>query len=359
MTETRSSKFNLYIVLIHVLFWTLLISSPLFFYFNFNFRLIPTQQFILLNGLIIIIFYINYSLFIPLFFFRKRFILYFISIVALLAGVIFLTKELEGTLLHSMRKEFIEDMIKLYPRENLLQDFAAPKKPRLFMLFTLVLITIGSSIKITSRWLSDEKEKIAIKKEKINAELSYLKSQIDPHFFFNTLNNIYSLTQLKSDKAPQTILKLSELMRYNIYEADKEYVFLKEEINYIQNFIDLQRIRLAKSVDIDFYVRGNIGEKKIEPLLFLPFIENAFKHGIDYANNCSIDIEITVEDTEITLLVINSISDGNKKISKQSGVGLSNIYKRLELLYKDKHTLTINENDKRFMVKLILEINDH
>lgn len=232
-------------------------------------------------------------------------------------------------------------------------------RSKVFIVVTLALLSLGTSIKATERWLNNEKEKNQIKEEKRNAELSFLKSQIDPHFFFNTLNNIYSLTSLKSDRAPQTILKLSELMRYNIYEANKDMVFLKDEINYVQNFIDLQKIRLPKNVDIDYYVRGNIGERKIEPLLFLPFIENSFKHGIDYTNNCSIDIEITIEDQEITLLVINNTSSRKNIISKQSGVGLSNIKQRLELLYRNRYELKISENEKSFMVKLILYLDEY
>ncbi len=347
-------KINAYIILIHILFWLFLFSSPLLFFFNLNIAMVPIKQFSVFTGLIIAIFYINFSGLVPLLLFKKRFFLYFTSLIILLFIVWKSINHLEISFrIESQARIFesFDELINFYKRNR---HFAPNTRANIFIIVATALIGIGTSIKATGRWLNNEKEKNVIKKEKLSAELSYLKSQIDPHFFFNTLNNIYSLAQLKSDKAPQTILKLSELMRYNIYEADKDFVFLKDEINYIQNFIDLQRIRLAKSVDIDYYVRGNIGQKKIEPLLFLPFIENAFKHGIDYANNCSIDIEISIEEHEITLLVINSTSSRKEKISKSSGVGLNNIKKRLELLYKNSYDLNITENDKSFMVKLIL-----
>ncbi len=348
-------KVNIYIIIIHCLFWALFISSPLLFFFKVNFNLFLKPQFYILHSFIIGVFYTNYYLLIPHLFFRKKFVLYFISIIALLAINVYFVNQIEGDFFGHPPYIGEEALEKL----GLINDFKPHGKPQFSTVFSIILIAVGSCVRITSQWLHEEKEKTAIKKEKISAELSFLKSQIDPHFFFNTLNNIYSLAQLKSDKAPQTILKLSELMRYNIYDADKETVLLKDEINYIQNFIDLQRIRLAKSVDIDFYVMGEIGEKEIEPLLFLPFIENAFKHGIDYANNCSIDIEIVVEETEISLLVINSVLKGERRSSSHSGVGLSNIHKRLELLYKNRHTLTIAENEKRFMVKLKLDIDEN
>ncbi|MGQ1783905.1 sensor histidine kinase [Saccharicrinis sp. GN24d3] len=352
-------KINIYIVLIHALFWLLLFSSPLLFFFNFDLAMVPMKQFATMNATIISIFYINYSGLVPLFLFKKKFFLYFASLIVLLVSVLLVIRYLESNHPFAEHQRFFDPLNNIVPEDELRRHFIRRDKGNIFLVVTLALIGIGTSIRVTGSWLLNEKEKNEIKKEKLNAELSYLKSQIDPHFFFNTLNNIYSLAQLKSDKAPQTILKLSELMRYNIYEADKELVFLKDEVNYVQNFIDLQRIRLAKSVDIDYYVRGKIGNKKIEPLIFLPFIENAFKHGIDYANHCSIDIEISIEDTEITLLVINSTSSRKEKISKQSGVGLSNIKKRLELLYKHRYTLNISENEKKFMVKLTLYLNDH
>ena len=355
----RTKKANTYIALIHILFWLLLFSSPLLFLFNLNIEFIPIKRYLVINGLIVFIFYVNYLGLVPMFLFKKRFFLYFASLVAYLVPMFLLISYLETKYPMRPDERIFEQLDIPKPDELRGPDPRKRDKTHIFAVVSMALVGIGTSIRMTGRWLNNEKETNEIKKEKLNAELSYLKSQIDPHFFFNTLNNIYSLTQLKSDKAPQTILKLSELMRYNIYEADKEFVFLKDEINYVQNFIDLQRIRLAKNVDIDYYVRGKIGDKKIEPLIFLPFIENAFKHGIDYANNCSIDIEITIDNKEISLLVINSTSGRKEKISKQSGVGLSNIKKRLELLYKDRYELTVNENENKFMVKLNLILNDH
>ncbi|GAF02194.1 putative sensor-like histidine kinase YehU [Saccharicrinis fermentans DSM 9555 = JCM 21142] len=293
------------------------------------------------------------------FFLRKDFFLYFASLVILLAFVLFFIKSIGVNPLTGNHTILLESFNTINEKEHTHTYLHINERGNIFLVIALALIGIGTSIKVTASWLNNEKEKNEIKKEKLNAELSYLKSQIDPHFFFNTLNNIYSLAQLKSDKTPQIILKLSELMRYNIYEANKEKVFLKDEINYVQNFIDLQRIRLAKSVDIDYYVRGKIGDKKIEPLIFLPFIENAFKHGIDYTNSCSIDIEISIEEQEITLLVINSTLSRKEKIAQQSGFGLRNIKKRLELLYKNQYTLDISENENKFMVKLTLYLNDH
>ncbi len=349
-------KTLIYVLLLHILFWLTILATPFYIGYAKSFGDIFIKYYIFIYIIIIGTYYFNYFVLIPSFLLKKQRLSYFITLSTLIFidGVFIVYFDVYDY--NFSFQNVIKSVYNLISTNQLLTILS---HKRFYIIITIIILFIGfgTNVRLVTHWLTRERRKIT--KEKLSAELSYLKSQIDPHFFFNTLNNIYSLAQLKSDKAPQTILKLSELMRYNIYEADKNLVYLKDEINYIQNFIDLQRIRLAKNVDIDFYVIGNIGNKKIEPLLFLPFIENAFKHGIDYANNCTIDIEISIEEKEITLLVINNTTTRKEKISKQSGVGLSNIKKRLELLYKDKYDLSINENEKSFMVKLNLQLNEY
>jgi two-component system LytT family sensor kinase len=189
-------------------------------------------------------------------------------------------------------------------------------------------------------------------------ELNLLKSQINPHFFFNTLNNIYSLAIQKSEKTPEAIVKLSELMRYIIYDTDKDKVPLVKEIDYIRNYIELEKLRLRDNADIRFVVDGNPAEKLIEPLLLLPFIENAFKHGIGYHQAITVSIRISIQDSRLNLLVENPvwIRPDNPEEKKQ-GIGRYNAERRLQLLYKKNYTLETTVTDALFRVDLTLNLN--
>ncbi|MGQ7869917.1 sensor histidine kinase [Sunxiuqinia sp. sy24] len=237
-----------------------------------------------------------------------------------------------------------------------------PKGRRIFLSFgDLILasisIAIGTSIRGTRGWLVNEKQLKEIENQKLVAELSYLKAQINPHFFFNTLNGIYALARKKSDQTPEVILKLSDLMRYIIYEANASRVLLKREINHIENYIDLQRIRLNEMVKVHFQVKGNPGTLQIEPLLFSVFLENAFKHGVDYSKPGSIEITLTIETNQVIFTVENPIQ-ANKKESgcSDGGVGLANIKQRLGLVYPNRHRLKIYKKNERHIVELYLNI---
>jgi LytS/YehU family sensor histidine kinase len=217
-----------------------------------------------------------------------------------------------------------------------------------------LLFAISLSIKLSIELYKNEKVKNLIKTQKINAELSFLKTQLNPHFLFNTLNSIYSLANKKSDDTTEAIITLSELMKYMIYETNKEFVALQNEIDYIKNFISLQNLRLKDSSGVRFNVRGKL-DYNIEPLLLISFIENAFKYGTDYTGKTDITIEIKVENDILSLKVSNYISLKEKK-NNSSGVGIENIKSRLNILYPNSHTLNIEESDKLFKVELLLKL---
>lgn len=222
--------------------------------------------------------------------------------------------------------------------------------------FILLVLAVGTSIRITSQWYNNEKLRKETENEKLNAELSFLKSQINPHFFFNTLNSIYSLASKKSDKTPEAIIKLSQLMRYIIYDSEKELVPLQNEIDYINNLVELQKLRLKNNVKVLFITQGLITNKWIEPLLLLPFIENAFKHGIDYTKECTIAFSIVIKDEQLFFESENPLVTQfyQLKDNENSGIGLLNSKKRLSLLYPGKHSLIIDENNGKFKVNLQL-----
>ena len=222
------------------------------------------------------------------------------------------------------------------------------------IIFGILLFTVGASIKLVSEWYKNEKIKALVETQKINTELSFLKNQLNPHFLFNSLNSIYSLANKKSDSTTDAIITLSELMRYMLYETDKQYVPLSKEIDYIKNYISLQNLRLKDSSGVRFNVRGSL-EHYIEPLLLISFIENAFKYGTDYLGKTSITIQISIENQKLLLNSSNYVSK-NEKNRTSSGIGLQNIKSRLNLLYPNSHSLKIEESDKLYSVELVLNL---
>lgn len=218
-----------------------------------------------------------------------------------------------------------------------------------------IALLLSTSIKVTQEWYRNEKQKQVMEKEKIATELSFLKSQVNPHFLFNTLNGIYSLANKKSDQTGGAIVKLSELMRHMLYESEKDLVALDKEIAYLQNYIELQELRLSNDSTVSFSVEGETIGKTIEPMLMIPFIENAFKHGVD-SEGADIDVSIRVTNTELNLKVRNRISKSQRK-DESSGIGLVNIKKQLENRYPGKYRLNIEQEGDTFNVDLKLRFN--
>jgi sensor histidine kinase YesM len=217
-----------------------------------------------------------------------------------------------------------------------------------FFLFIIVLF-VSMTLKINSQLKRTEKEKTEV-------QLSYLQSQINPHFLFNTLNSIYSLAiEEKSRNTATAIVKLSGMMRYTTTESGSDLVDLDKEITYISNYIDLQKIRLGNTAKITYQTNGIFTGKKIVPLMLIPFIENAFKYGVNAEEDSDISISIVIKDDDLHLSVMNNkvhrVPDEFK-----TGVGIKNTKKRLELLYPTRHRLTIEDMDNTFKVTLYLNL---
>jgi LytS/YehU family sensor histidine kinase len=222
----------------------------------------------------------------------------------------------------------------------------------------VLALAISSSLKVTSEWFKNENQKKEMENEKLSSELLFLKSQVNPHFFFNTLNNIYSLANSKSDNAPVAIAKLSQLMRYMLYESNVSLVPLSRELEYLHSYIDLQRLRFRNNIRIDFSIEGAVDDKMIEPMLFIPFVENAFKHGPSLQQNPSIAILLRTFDHQLYFSVENTFEkNGNEYKDKNSGIGLQNIKRRLDLLYPNSHELIVHESKPVFKVELTLTLS--
>ena len=224
-------------------------------------------------------------------------------------------------------------------------------------LYTAVLFAI--LIKLIKSSYEKQHQHMEMLKEKTAAELEVLKSQINPHFLFNTLNNIYTLALKKSDLTPEVVLKLSEILDYLLYECNADFVPLQKEIYLIQNYLYLQTIRFDKRLKTTFDVDGKTANKEIAPMLLLPFIENSFKHGVGkYRNNAWIKIKLKNDEKTMDFEVSNSHAPEleNEIKNASGGIGLKNVRKRLELIYKNRHHLQLSNSKTEFKVALNLKL---
>lgn len=220
-------------------------------------------------------------------------------------------------------------------------------------LYVLALVT---AIKLTVDWVCERKKAEGFQKIQLETELKFLKAQIQPHFFFNTLNNLYALTIERSEKAPEVVLKLSEIMEYILYEAKGKKISLYNEIKYVQNYIDLEKLRYGDRVNVDLSIQGNIENIQVPPLLFLPFIENCFKHGTK--DNNYLNVSIYFEKTAANFLIFSVVNNYNQFTNKvkNHGIGNKNIKRRLELLFKDTFTLEIKGGKQNYSVSLMIPL---
>jgi sensor histidine kinase YesM len=223
--------------------------------------------------------------------------------------------------------------------------------------YFIVFLSVG--IKLTGFWFHEKSRRQAAQKEKIESELKLLKSQIHPHFLFNTLNNIYALTLQKSDQAPEAIIKLSELLDYLIYQGENELVPLAKEIELIDHYMLLEKLRYGNRLDASFEKTGDPKKVMIAPVLLLPFVENAFKHGISQSRNkVRLKILLEISNGSIIFHIENSKPSAYSENFTQGGIGLENLKRRLEILYKDRYSLEINDKEDIYSVNLKLTVGD-
>lgn len=221
------------------------------------------------------------------------------------------------------------------------------------IIITPMVFIIGFTI--GSRWISSERRAELLESEKLKVELNYLRSQINPHFFFNTLNSLYGLAQEKSDKTPDVVLKLSNLMNYILYDAENEMVGLDWEIEYIKTYISLEQIRYGDRFVADLEVVGNPQDFQIPPLIFLPFVENSFKHGINRdSDGAKLKIRFSLKDGSIDFEATNTLGSG-KPASKNGGIGIFNVKRRLDLIYSNRYSLEYGIDGDVWRVHLLLK----
>ncbi|WP_336514356.1 sensor histidine kinase [Pollutibacter soli] len=220
-------------------------------------------------------------------------------------------------------------------------------------------LTLALSVKLTKNWIQSKNRQQILEKEKLESELRFLKTQFNPHFLFNSINSIFVLIHKNPDMASESLAKFSDLLRYQLYDCNESWISLKQEMNYIENFIGLEKLRQEKNVELNINVNFSCGDDvRIAPFILMPFIENAFKHVSKFNDRKNeINIQIGISESCLFLETSNSVSEHHRlpgESSKYKGLGLKNIRRRLELLYDKKHQLDIFETNEKYSVKLMI-----
>jgi len=334
-------------ILQHLLFWAVSFFVLLNFFNTSNeIEKIDVIYTAIFHVSLVIGVYLNLFILIPYLLKKNRYFFYLMSLVAVIACTSGLNMITFDKLIDYVLPGYY--FISYYEYTDILK-------------FVIVYIGLTTLLKLSKGWfmlMEADRRLIRAEKEKVQNELLALRSQINPHFLFNSLNSIYSLALHQSTKTPAIILKISDLMRYMLYEADEDKVPLKNELNFLENYFELQKLRSDDNTEITMNIAGEITTQKIAPLLFLPYIENSFKHGVKADPKSGFTrINIHVMDDEIQLDVINNKGKIDK-VEKEDfqGIGLQNARRRLELLYPLKHSLTINDLGDTFEVSLNISL---
>lgn len=352
-------------ILLHLLAWSIILGLPLYFFKRWDVGKDFMIVFYIGNAINGIIFYTNYIVLVPRFFFSTPKYRYYLSVFVLLLAFYFVSDRSNEFVFNNFamqkhEKEISEpgkgDMERMGPGP---EPHGRPPYREMhvfnYTLTSMFLIFFSLGMKVLERHAQTEKLQKELEREKLNSELAFLKNQISPHFFFNTLNNIYSLISINQDDSQKAVLKLSKLMRYLLYDSEHGDTLLSSEIDFMNNYIDLMKLRMSSKISLDVDFPQKYDDISIPPLIFIPFIENAFKHGISYREKSFIRISLKSEGGSLNFNCVNSLIHGKEeKDSEHSGIGLENAKKRLNLLFPAKHNLAINRSDSEFEVQLVI-----
>jgi len=336
---------KIFAVLMHVGFWSLVFLWPLLSYEE----LTQVQYVVNRNWLatcsLCVVFYINYFILVDQYFFKNKKALFYVLNLSLILAVFFLVNQLLELIIFSPTRDGhrIREV-----RSNMVSSI---------QLILPIILGIGMCVglKMNKKWTRNELLLQKVKQTQLDAEIKYLRYQIQPHFLFNTLNNIYALIDSAPKSAKTSIHSLSKMMRYLLHDSAASKVPLVKEIEFLERYIDLMQLRVSSNLNLEKSVPIINQPIQIAPLLLITFVENAFKHGIDAVNPSHIKIELTVGKDEIHYSVINSSFPQNEKTT-DSGIGLENLKKRLELLYPNRYELWSEERDDIYTSKLILNL---
>ena len=339
-------------LLLHLFFWAFLIALPILLGPNTNsnnqeeirrsyFWIFYMTSFTVIN---IPFFYLNTEILLPKLLRAKGVIIYLLTLIGAIVFMLWIHEEL----FHWAYSHF-------FPGNH--SGGGARRGALMRMIFQLLFYAaIGTSYRLISDRMKEDEQVKEQENERLKSELSFLRSQISPHFMFNVLNSVVSLSRRKPEMVEPVVVKLSELMRYMIYETNDSIVPISKELAYLESYIDLQKIRFGDDIQIDF--KHELGPKssQIEPMLLIPFVENAFKHGVGFIENPTIEIELKDSLKELYFKVANKKGASINEIKDESsGIGLANVKRRLELLYPTNHRLEVLDSGSDFIISLTIQ----
>jgi two-component system LytT family sensor kinase len=357
-------------VILHILIWAVILGLPLYaarrFHMGSNFLL----TFYTITAISAIIFYINYLFLIPVLFFKKKRYRYFISVMALLFLFYFITDFASEQIFSIISKNDNSDQIIRRPVEDgrLRLPPIQTRRPAFVIAMpnaqligyassSLFMIFLSLGLRVLERQSKIEKMHEEMEKAKLNAELAILKNQISPHFLFNTLNNIYSLIGRNNEDSKNAVINLSKLMRYLLNESGKDNNLLSDEIEFMNNYIDLMKLRIGAKTKLKVSFPVEYKDLMIPHLLLISLIENAFKYGISVQEESYVSISLECSGNNILFKCENGLPESiNGTIFASAGIGLENLKKRLNLLYQNRHKLEITRTKNKFEVNLIIQL---
>ncbi len=302
------------------------------------------QSFVIANGLLLfhaLVAYFNNDYLIPRLLLARNYLLYILSLGLAIVSVCFP----------------LSIVVHIVVENEELQTLIWSDSFFLFLIINVIFTVITTMVlKLVKQWYSDQKTTKDLQQEQLQTELKFLKSQINPHFLFNSLNNLYALTLSKSDSAPEVVLRLSNILRYILYESNEGYVSVRKEMEHVKDYVAVEKLRLGMGVTIDIDIDDAIQDDPVEPMLFLTLVENAFKHSEDILpEKRFIRIHAKSLDTGFRFLIENTFSP-SKRDSETGGIGLENIKKRLNLIYPNQHDIKSSTADGVYRVDLIIKL---
>ena len=336
------------VFLLHLSFWCVYLSFMVYQISSHRRREVELAE-AFMHGIFHVAFnmlvaYMNYFYFLPRFLEQKkvtRYLLEFsIPFTVLIFGRVHLQRYLMDGYTHQMHY--------FYSTTFIVQAVAT----------SIFIVIFVAMLRFAKDWFELEAKKKEVENEKLTAELNFLKAQINPHFLFNTLNNLYYLAYSQSPNTAEVVAKLSHMMRYMIYDTNHAHVLLSKEIEYMENYISLEQLRLNNQIPIDFTVQGSTADVMITPLIFITFLENAFKHGVSNNNpNAWLKVSLQLKGNECIYTVENSKGPAsNLKKDSKSGIGLLNVQRRLELSYPGRYSLEMKDETDRYLIQLKLHL---
>jgi len=333
--------------LYHVIFWVCYYSWYCYFIIYTTYQIrdpVFYFQIMLFYPFDICLVYFNFYVLIPRLLKNKKYISY--------AAIVFIAVFIDACVDASIRLFYLQFGSSFFPKTPFfnLASFSGAMAARFY------LLGLTSAIHLAKEWIENQKMQNEREKLYLETELNFLKTQINPHFFFNTLNNLYSLALNRSEQTPGVILKLSDLMSYMLYESNEAKVSLEKEINYLQNYLDLEKLRFGKRLTINFEIEGQMEGVSIPPMILILFVENCFKHGLkDNIDQVSIDIALKVKSDYLFFSINNPVS-AHIASTGVSGIGLKNVKRRLDLLFKTNYDLNIVNDRQEYTVSLKMPV---